>query len=118
MHIALNVRSTQNARARVTSDCHRFLYLCAQVISCSVTTNEGSQLKSQIQALKVRRQQCVLQKWCGLPIMCVCMKGRLLTISFSLASQSFSCAFVCYVFLDMRKKENATTRIKLSSGCS
>ena len=36
----------------VTADC-RLSWLLLQVISCSVTTNEGSQLKAQIDKLKL-----------------------------------------------------------------
>ena len=33
---------------------------CVQVISCSVTTNEGSQLKSQIQQLKLAIEKLLI----------------------------------------------------------
>lgn len=36
------------------------MYLLLQVISCSVTTNEGSQLKSQIQQLKLAIEKLLI----------------------------------------------------------
>ena len=40
--------------------CFMELCACLQVISCSVTTNEGSQLKSQIQQLKIAIEKLLI----------------------------------------------------------